>query len=225
MEPSCPLCSEPLNGVDYVAHLGDVHGLVDDPGTSSVPPADEPAVQAFSPLEPPASPAPEVADAADGVEAGTARAPALPRGVTLAPGEVLVAFFEGEGPPPPQIGGRKKSMIVGGVIGGAVGAAVGAAVAGGAEKYRGSIESRTLVLTNQRMLFLMFHIPESAVPVEAVKGAFVKYLGPLRRAVVVKFHNARSVRVEGAPGEAESFAASVNAYIAYADRVRHGWQA
>jgi hypothetical protein len=148
----------------------------------------------------------------------------LPRGVSLTPGEVLVTFVEGEGPPPPQIGGRRKSMIVGGVLGGAVGAAVGAAVAGGAEKYRGNIESRTLVLTNQRLLYLRFHIPESAVPVEGVKHAVVKYLGPLRRAVVVKARNTRSIRVEGAPGELESFATSVNAYLAYADWVRRGWQ-
>lgn len=159
----------------------------------------------------------------DRVYAGTADTPMLPRGVGLFPGEVLVAFVEGEGPPPPQIGGRKKSMIVGGVLGGAVGAAVGAAVAGGAKKYRGNVESRTLVLTNQRMLFLRFHIPEIAVPVEVVKQAVVKYLGPVRRAVVIKSHNARSLRVEGPPGDLESFAASVNAYIAYADRVRRGW--
>ena len=213
-----------MGGVDYVAHLRDVHGLVDDPGTSSAPPPSEPIAAMFPPPGLPDPPAPLTAAPVVGAYEGTAGTPMLPRGVQLAPGEVLVAFVEGDGPPPPQIGGRKKSIIVGGVLGGAVGAAVGAAVAGGAEKYRGNIESRTLVLTNQRMLFLRFHIPESAVPIEAVKQAVVKGLGPLRRSIVIKSHNARSLRLEGSPDELLSFAASVNAYIAYADRVRRGWQ-
>jgi len=145
--------------------------------------------------------------------------------VTLAAGEVLVAFVEGGGPPPPQIGGRKKSIIVGGVIGGAVGAAVGAAVAGSTEKYRGSAESRTLVLTNQRLVFLRFHIAESAVPVDAIKSALVKGIGPLRRALVVKVRNGRSLRLEGDPTELETFAASLRSYVAYAAHLRRGPQA
>jgi len=232
VETTCPLCSQALGGVDYVAHLRDAHGLVDDPGTSSstalaaepeaapAPPALHPLDQASSPPAPlPPAPQAQTAQTAEPYDP-VAATPALPRGVTLAAGEVLVAFVEGGGPPPPQIGGRKKSIIVGGVIGGAVGAAVGAAVAGSTEKFRGSAESRTLVLTNQRLVFLRFHIAEIAVPVDAIKSALVKGIGPLRRALVVKVRNGSSLRLEGDPTELETFAASLRSYVAYAAHMR-----
>jgi hypothetical protein len=203
VEPSCPLCSAALTGVDYAEHLRDVHGLVDDPGTTSADREPAPPV-----VEAPANPSEFLASTP-----GPDTMPYLPATVHLLEGESVLEVFEGSGPPPRAIGGRSKSkaVVVGGVLGGAIGAGVGAVWStGGSDKFRGRLERRSFMLTNQRVLYLEHHIVRQEAPLSAVTSPMLRFVGPDRRGVSLRLNHGRRLRVEGARSDAVDFLAALS---------------
>ena len=195
MSLSCPLCSEALaDQSEYVRHLADAHGLVDDPGTSSdaatLAPEPEPEPEPERELE-----AAESWSALPPLEITPSRSPFE----VLAPGERALATLPGGRP------AGTDAAVAAGVLGGAVGALILHSVRG--KRTGEGPAGRALSLTTQR--FLMFEFGEliEECPLQAVASLRAKKSSANRkwRVLEVKVNGGGKMRIESNRESIEAF--------------------